>query len=424
MNSGRAVKLFNDPVHGFLELPRGLLSELIEHRFIQRLRHIRQLGLGSLVYPGATHSRFSHALGALALMQQALQTLRNKGINITADEYEAVCAAILLHDIGHSPFSHALEKLLLPAVAHETITIELMHILNTQFNGKLDLAIAIFQGRYPRPFLHQLVSSQLDMDRIDYLMRDSFFTGVQEGIIGADRLIKTLMVADENLVIEEKGLYSVEKFIVARRLMYWQVYLHKTALAGEYLLRHIILRAKELVANGVCFSISPGLQNLLALAAPVDLSNDMLRRQYLADFVNTDDIDILAAVKNWQQSTDWVLSRLCKQLSSRKLFKAKIMPTPLPAEKLIYYQNVYAAIEGLTPEEARWFVFSGKLSNRAYFNASNHPIRILDKSGRLRDWEQVSDLGSLKGINTPVEKYFICMPLALREKLLSLKQTI
>ncbi|MBX3101691.1 MAG: HD domain-containing protein [Bacteroidetes bacterium] len=405
-----AVKLFNDPVHGFIEVPQGPIRQLIDHQWLQRLRRVSQLGLSSFVYPGAVHSRFSHTLGAYHLTGQALNTLRAKGIAISDEEYEAARLAILLHDIGHAPFSHALEHLLVPGIHHEQVGRALMTRLNAEMQGALSLAIRLFDGTYPRRFLCQLISSQLDMDRMDYLVRDSFFTGVQEGIVGTERLIKTLNVADEQLVVEQKGIYSAEKFVVARRLMYWQVYLHKTALAAECMLMGIMKRARVLYRQGDLPHTGPALAFFLGLTAgeqPTPLTDELIHH-----FVQMDDADILYHIKQWQHVSDPVLSGLCSGLLARRLFKIRLQHMPVSVQQHDYAVSLAAHQMELATEAAAYFVVSDKISNLAYARRvqQKEPILILMKDGRLKDLAEASDLPMISSIAETVNKYYLCAP--------------
>ncbi|GAB4497322.1 MAG: HD domain-containing protein [Saprospiraceae bacterium] len=393
-------KIFNDPVYGFVSVPHGLLLDLIDHPYFQRLRRIRQVGLAPYVYPGALHTRFHHALGALHLMQEAIEVLRGKGIEISDEEAEAVSAAILLHDIGHGPFSHALEHTLVD-MHHEEISSLFMEELNRQFKGKLDLAIEIFQNNYSKKFLHQLVSGQLDMDRMDYLNRDSFFTGVSEGVIGYDRIIKMLDVHDGELVVEEKGIYSIEKFLSARRLMYWQVYLHKTGVAAEQMLIHALRRARELALEGVQLETPRHLAWFLHrreghVIAPEDLTSH---------FALLDDNDVTAAIKYWSEATDFTLSFLSKGLLDRRLFRLEWLSEPATAKRVSDVREKVATLYG---NEAilEHFVFTGSESNRAYDDAKDQ-IKILFKTGHVRPITQYSDIPLFTQL---VTKHYICFP--------------
>ncbi len=400
-------KIFNDPVHGFIEVPKGILLDLIDSEIFQRLRRIRQLALTSLIYPGAVHSRFNHALGAMYLMQQALETLSSKGVDISPEEKEAAQIAILLHDLGHGPFSHALENVIIPGLHHETMSRKLMEKLNVEFDGKLSLAIQIFQDEYPKKFLHQLVSGQLDMDRMDYLMRDSFFTGVAEGIVGTDRIIKTLHVRDNALVVEHKGIYSVEKFIIARRLMYWQVYLHKAVISAEYMLVHILKRARFLQQAGENIWLNETLHWFFTHHFP---ESTHISQDAVEHFIKLDDEDILYALKQWQFSSDETLSNLCKGLLHRKLLKAKLQDTPFSEEEIARIQSQ----SGLSNPE--YFIFTGTVSNLAYLGNQKEPILIQYKEGNVLDLAQASDMHNIVALSLPVKKYFFCHPEALSLK--------
>ncbi len=400
-------KIFNDPVHGFIEVPKGILLDLIDSEIFQRLRRIRQLALTSLIYPGAVHSRFNHALGAMYLMQQALETLSSKGVDISPEEKEAAQIAILLHDLGHGPFSHALENVIIPGLHHETMSRRLMEKLNVQFEGKLSLAIQIFEDKYSKKFLHQLVSGQLDMDRMDYLMRDSFFTGVAEGIVGTDRIIKTLHVRDNVLVVEHKGIYSVEKFIIARRLMYWQVYLHKAVISAEYMLVHILKRARFLQQSGENIWLNETLHWFFTHHSP---ESNYISQEAVEHFIKLDDEDILFALKQWQFSSDETLSSLCKGLLHRKLLKAKLQDTPFSDQEIARIQSQ----SGLSNPE--YFIFTGTVSNLAYLGNQKEPILIQYKEGKVLDLAQASDMHNIVALSLPVKKYFFCQPETLSLK--------
>lgn len=393
-------KIFNDPVYGFVSVPYGLLLDLIDHPYFQRLRRIRQLGLASYVYPGALHTRFHHALGALHLMRQAIQVLRDKGVEITEEECEAVSAAILLHDIGHGPFSHALEHTLID-LHHEQISMMFMDALNRQFGGKLELTQAIFEDRYPKKFLHQLVSGQLDMDRMDYLNRDSFFTGVSEGVIGYDRIIKMLAVRDGELVVEEKGIYSIEKFLIARRLMYWQVYLHKTSVAAEQMLIQLLRRARILAAAGVVLPTPPTLQPFLY---PVEneMSGDLLKL-----FSRLDDSDIIAVLKYWNDSDDPILALLASGLLDRQLFRLEWHKQPIDPVYVEFLRARARERFSLSDEALiDYLVLSGRQTNQAYDDAED-VIKILFKNDRVRPFSECADVPVFTHV---VTKYFICYP--------------
>lgn len=400
-------KLFNDPVYGFVSIAYETVFDLIEHPYFQRLRNIKQLGLTHLVYPGALHTRFHHALGAMHLMGIALETLKNKGVAITEEEAEAVTIAILLHDIGHGPFSHALESCIVPGVQHEALSVLIMHRLNKTFNGKLSLAIAIFENKYEKKFLHQLVSSQLDMDRLDYLNRDSFYTGVSEGVIGFDRILKMLHVVNDELVVEEKGIYSIEKFLISRRLMYWQVYLHKTVIAAEQLLVKIFQRAKAIANKGVPLFASPSFNLLLAnkISTEAFYENEL----YLDAFMKLDDSDLFSAIKVWAEHEDPILAKLCKLLINRKLFTIEMQNEAFTPKSIQAHKDKLNITFPLTSEEQDYFVFSGKITNNAY-NMEVGKINILTKSKGLIDIADASDNLNLSALSKTVEKYFICYP--------------
>lgn len=400
-------KIINDPVHGFIEIPKGLILELIDTDVFQRLRRIKQLALSSLVYPGAVHSRFNHCIGAMHLTSQALEILKSKSVEISKEECEATLIAILLHDIGHGPFSHALESVILKGLHHERMSKAIMGWLNEEFGGRLEMAIQIFEGKYPRKFLHQLVSSQLDMDRMDYLKRDSYFTGVVEGVVSANRIIKTLDVVDGRLVVESKGIYSVEKFIVARRLMYWQVYLHKAVLAAEYMIVHILNRAKFLIQEGHDLWKTPTLEFLFAQRPQEDLD---ITPEVIDRYTELDDNDIMVAVKQWHKSGDKVLSLLCGNLLRRKLLKAKVQDLPFEPAYVAEQKAFYAATLGLSLEEIGCLVFEGIVSNSAYLPNVGEDIEILYKDGSIRNLTQASDMPMIAALSQPVKKYFLCFP--------------
>lgn len=401
-------KIFNDPVYGFITIRHEVIFDLIEHRYFQRLRRIKQLGMSHYVYPGAYHTRFHHALGALHLTQLALDELCAKGHDITPEEQEAVCIGILLHDIGHGPFSHALERCLAPGISHEFLSELIMDSLNTEFEGKLTLAIEIFQGKYHKQFLQKLISSQLDMDRLDYLVRDSFYTGVQEGSIGFDRIIKMLEVKNDELVIEAKGIYSVEKFLVARRLMYWQVYLHKTVLCAEQMMVKVLLRAKELAAEGAELFATPSLRYFLY----TDVQREEFDSPYtdaLEQYLRMDDNDIMASVKQWVYHDDVVLRRLCKGLVERKLYRVELYNEPI--SKLHVQELRESALEYFKVKESDldYLVIQGSTSNSAY-NMDKGVINILFKDGTLKDVAMASDQLNIQYLAQPVVKYYVCYP--------------
>ncbi|MGZ3874109.1 MAG: HD domain-containing protein [Mucilaginibacter sp.] len=406
-------KIINDPVYGFISIPTELVFDLIEHPYFQRLRYIKQLGMTHLVYPGALHTRFHHALGAMHLMGMAIETLRSKGHEISEEEEEAVTIAILLHDIGHGPFSHALEDSIVTGISHEDISAMIMQKLNTHFDGKLSMAIAIFEGSYPRRFLHQLVSSQLDMDRMDYLNRDSFFTGVSEGVISSDRIIKMLNVVDDQIVVEEKGVYSIEKFLIARRLMYWQVYLHKTVIAAEQLLVKILKRSRELALNDVPVFTTPALSKFLK--KPISKEAFLNEDHYLETFAGLDDTDIMAAVKIWTFNDDFILSKLCRDLVNRDLYQVEISNEP-PDQQLIARLTKLAVEKyGVSIADASYFVFKDTISNKAYKPGDGN-IRILMKDGTIKDITAASDNSNLEALAKTVKKHILCYKKELLSK--------
>lgn len=391
----RFHKIINDPVYGFITIDDELIAEIIAHPYYQRLRRISQMALAQLVYPGAVHSRLHHSLGAYHLMRSALLELINKGIEITEEEQQAAKIAILLHDIGHGPYSHALEHVIAEGVHHEEFSLLMMKELNNQFNGKLQMAIDIFTNQHPKKFLHQLISGQIDVDRMDYLTRDSFFTGVNEGVIGYDRIIKMFTVHNGELMVEEKGIYSIEKFLVARRLMYWQVYLHKTVLCAEQMLKRIIKRAKHI--NAHCHET---LYNFMHLEA---------NTTSLSEFCKIDDYDVMMAIKQWCNHEDKVLSILCNGIMNRKLLRIKYLSSPVDEK---YRKEIASEVEAnyqLSDEELEWLVFSGEASSSTY-NFENEKIKVLFKTGLVKDITEVDNAlinDNLKGL---VKKYYICYP--------------
>jgi HD superfamily phosphohydrolase len=405
LNTRNKLKILNDPIYGFITIPNPLIFDLIEHKYFQRLRRITQMGMSYLVYPGAHHTRFHHALGCMHLMQKAIQVLCFKGVEISEDEKQALLIAILLHDIGHGPFSHAMEHSIVNSVHHEEISLLLMEQLNTEFNGSLTLAIEIFKGNYPRKFMYQLISGQIDMDRADYLKRDSFYTGVAEGNINSERIITMLSVVDDELVIEEKGIYSVEKFLVARRLMYWQVYLHKTSLVAEQLLIRVLKRAKELTLQGTQLKASAALsffiQNEISIE---DFNHEVLDR-----FAKLDDYDIISAMKEWMNEDDFVLSNLCEMIINRDLLKIKIKNKKISNNKLQSETQNLMVKHSISEAEAAYFVFTGEISNQAYKTTSQN-INILMKTGKVQDVVKASDQLNLKALSKTVTKYYICYP--------------
>ncbi len=400
-------KILNDPLYGFVSIPNELIFDLINHPFFQRLRRIKQLGLAEYVYAGALHTRFHHALGAMHLMSLALNTLRSKGHEISETEYEAAMIAILLHDIGHSPFSHSLEFTLLSETHHETLSLLMMKHLNQIFDQKLQTAIDIFTNQYPRQFFHQLVSSQIDMDRLDYLQRDCFYTGVLEGTIGADRIIRMLEIVDDQLVIEEKGIYSIEHFLQARRVMYWQVYLHKTNVSLEQILIKIINRAKELYRAGEDIFLMP----FLKLFFEKTISSEELAKNstYLEAFAQLDDYDLWACFKQWAWAKDRILAELCQMLLERRLWRLEYATEAFEKEKVQKVQENIKKQRNLSSKEADYFFASGSVSNSTYL-AGNEKITILRKNGFLADITAVSDLPNIKALSKIVRKYYVCYP--------------
>jgi len=405
-NKTNKLKIFNDPIYGFINISDESIFDIIEHPYFQRLRRINQLGLTYMVYPGANHTRFQHSMGAMHLMKSALQNLKEKGINISNDELIAAQQAILLHDIGHGPFSHTLEHMLLYKTSHEVMGKLFMNSMNKKMGGVLEKAIAIINNSYPKKFLHQLVSSQLDMDRLDYLKRDSYFTGVSEGVIGTNRLIKMLNVSDDKLVVEAKGIYSVEKFLVARRIMYWQVYLHKTVLSSEQQLIEIIKRARFLASENTQISPSKALNTFLSHQYS---KKDFLDNQLLEKFSSLDDYDIIFSIKSWQNHEDKTLSLMCKNLLQRHLQKVEIQPEPFNKEKIEKLKKQTANLYQIPLEDANHFVYSGKASNRAY-NQEADEIFIKQKDDTLTDIATASDNFNIRSLSAPVNKYFLCFP--------------
>ncbi len=406
-------KIINDPVHGFIDIPTGIIHDLIEHPYFQRLRRIKQLGLSHLVYPGAFHNRFQHVLGAAYLMDLAIEVLRSKGNEITSAEAEAVKIAILLHDIGHGPFSHALEYSIVNGVTHEKISTLFMERLNKEMNGKLDLAIQIFKNQYSKNFLHQLVSGQLDMDRLDYLRRDSFFSGVSEGTIGTSRIIKMLNVCNGNLVVEEKGIYSIEKFLIARRLMYWQVYLHKTVLSAEEMLVCILRRAKYLAESGKELFATPALHYFLYTKVEASTFEEPALAQHtkgaLDWFAELDDDDIMVSIKVWANHSDGVLSYLCKSLRDRNLFKIEIQKKPFSEEYISKIREKVQEHIGCSAHALDFLILQGNISKNAYSPSEQH-INIQHKDGTLNDIATVSDMLNIEVLSKIVKKYYLCYP--------------
>ena len=396
-------KIINDPVYGFITLDNPVLLSIVAHPFYQRLRRIHQMAFAHLVYPGAVHTRLHHSLGAYHLMCSAIEELQRKGFPITEEEALGAKIAILLHDIGHGPFSHALESVVIPGVSHETLSVLLMQELNEDFDGQLNTAIRIFTNTYPKPFLHQLVSGQLDMDRMDYLTRDSFFTGVSEGVIGYDRILKMLTVHDDKLMVEEKAIYSIEKFLVSRRLMYWQVYLHKTVLSAEKMLVRILERARELIGQGIPVpACSPALDFFLARCdLPLEIEAN------LDKFCLLDDYDVMGTIKNWMSHEDVVLSALSRMLIDRKLLKVRFQATDFDEGYVQQLQSQASRKLGISPEEARYFVFTGQAVNTTY-NPRDEMINILFKDGSVKDISQVDNALIQQTLASTVKKFYIC----------------
>lgn len=400
-------KIINDPVYGFINITDDFVFDLIEHPWFQRLRRIIQLGLTHLVYPGALHTRFHHSIGAMHLMQEAMHVLKSKGQSITEKEQQGAIAAILLHDIGHGPFSHALEHTLVKNGEHEMMSKAIMNRMNETFDGKLDLAIDIFNHRYPKKFLSQLVSGQLDVDRLDYLTRDSFFTGVSEGIIGTQRIIKMLNVSGDELVVEKKGIYSIEKFIIARRIMYWQVYLHKTVLSAENMLIKILERAKFLKKAGQNLFTTPPLN--FFLTNPIQKDEFHSNPEIIDHFVQLDDYDILTAIKIWANDDDPVLSMLCTSLVNRKLFKCEIQDEPFDYFYIESLKDKILSKYAISENDLRYFLISDTTSNYAY-NIGHDEIYIMSKSGKITDIENTSDHLNISVLSKATIKHFICYP--------------
>jgi HD superfamily phosphohydrolase len=405
-------KLLNDPVYGFISIPGDFIFDLIEHPWFQRLRHIKQLGLTGYVYPGANHSRFQHCIGALHLMSMALSTLKSKGVEISCEEEEAVCVAILLHDIGHGPFSHALETSIISDITHEDISLLLMKKLNDEYSGRLGMALEMFTGTYKREFFHELVSGQMDMDRLDYLRRDSFFTGVIEGSVGSERIIRMLNVVNDRLVIDEKGIYSLEKFLIARRLMYWQVYMHKTVLSSESLLVNVLKRAKQLAGNGSDIYATPALRFFLYNKIG---KNDLVREGVFtpsliaSNFNRLDDNDIMVSAKYWSDSSDKVLSDLSGRLINRDLFAIELQNEPFPSERLSGLRELARQKLNVDTEHDGFYVYSGSISNLAY-TPDAPEVTILLKNGNTADISTVSEMFDHRFLSERITKYFLCYP--------------
>jgi hypothetical protein len=406
-------KIVNDPVHGFVTICSELLFDLIEHPVFQRLRRIRQLGMTSYVYPGALHTRFHHAIGAMHLMQETIDTLRLKGFEITREEAEATLAAILLHDIGHGPYSHALEHSIVSGMGHEELSLLLMHRLNREFQGRLGMAIEVFTNNYPKHFLHQLVSSQLDMDRLDYLKRDSFYTGVSEGVINTDRIIKMLTVHNDELMIEDKGIYSIEKFIVARRLMYWQVYYHKTVVSAENMLINLLKRAKFLAESGEKIFSTPALE--LFLQHRFSREDFAVDENLVEKFALLDDYDIFSAIKVWMEHSDFLLSMLSRSLVNRQLFRAEFSDHPMNEVRVGALRN---AIQRKWPQAGpgaeAYLLTTGTITNNAYI-PEHDKIYLLYRDGKVSDIAEASDQLNISVLTSAVSKHFIIYPKTIPE---------
>ena len=396
-------KIINDPVYGFIAINHPLIFAIIEHPYYQRLRRIQQMAMAQLVYPGAVHTRLHHSLGAYHLMCNAVTELRGKGVVISEDEEIAVKSAILLHDIGHGPFSHALEQVLILGISHEQLSLQIMRVMNNEFDGKLTLAIQIFTNNYHKSFLHQLISGQLDVDRMDYLSRDSFFSGVSEGVIGYDRILKMLAVKDDQLVVEEKGIYSVEKFLVARRQMYWQVYLHKTVLSAEKMLVKILERVREIYSNA-----DESIKTHSAIDYFLGDFNGTMNNTSLAKFCKLDDYDIISAIKRWSTHTDPILSLLCTRFLDRRLYKSKIQAEPISESFLQEKQQQAKKQFGLSDADVHYMCFTGIATNTAY-QSKEEKINILYKDGTVKDITQVDNTMIQQNLSTQVKKFYICL---------------
>ena len=398
-------KIINDPVFGFIKVPRGTLMDIVDHPLMQRLRQIKQVGLASIVYPGAQHTRFQHSLGAYFLMSEAVLSLTQKRIFIFDSEAEAVMAAILLHDIGHGPYSHVLEHTLIDGVSHEDISLMMMEKINKEMNGRLNLALSIFKNEYPKRFLHQLISSQLDMDRLDYLRRDSFFTGVTEGNIGSARIIKMLNVVDDQLVVEAKGIYSIENYLTSRRLMYWQVYLHKTTVATEKMLVNLLLRAKHLMQSGCDLFAPPPLKYFLTHHVDADYFNT--HPEALEWYGQLDDTDIQSSIKEWAKSDDKVLSLLANNVVRRRRFKVEIHDTPIPPERIEEIESQLTSLTGVHPDEVKYLYQVSAISKDMYDVNDDH-ITILYKDGTMKDIVEASEILNVSLLSKKVRKYYLC----------------
>jgi len=398
------LKIINDPIYGFVNIPDDLIFDLIQHPYFQRLRHISQMGLSYLVYPGAHHTRFHHAIGAMHLMQTAINVLKYKNVSISPEEELAALTAILLHDIGHGPFSHALEYSIIKNISHEQLSLAIMQELNREFNGKLDLAIQIFTGKHPKKFLTELISSQIDVDRLDYLRRDSFYSGVIEGQVNSERLIKMLNVKNNQLVIDDKGIYSVEKFIISRRLMYWQVYFHKTGMMLEKILGKILLRVHYLMSQNQTVFLDDNLKYLF--------QEKLLKLDHksIEIFAKLDDSDILYHLKKWINHPDFVLSHLSKMIINREnLNKIRIQKDPISPDEMVQLKQQVLAQYPIKPDDLSYLLFSGQLTHRAY-NQQQHPIKLLSKNNQLVEFAKASDQLNIEALSHPVTKYYLSYP--------------
>lgn len=411
MSEINKLKIFNDPIYGFITIPNSIIYDLIEHPYFQRLRRITQMGVSYLVYLGSNHTRFHHALGCLHIMQKAISVLRYKSVSISEEEENALYIAILLHDIGHGPFSHAMEKSIVADVNHEQISLQFMHQLNLEFDGKLNLAIKIFTGEYHRKFMLQLISSQLDMDRMDYLKRDSFYSGVSEGNINSERLIQMMNVVDDVLVVEEKGIYSIEKFIMSRRLMYWQVYLHKTSIAAELVLTTALKRAKELINHGTKLPCSEIL--LFFMKNKITLQD--FTKKNLDLFSLLDDFDIVSALKSWQTNDDFILSSLSKSLINRDLPMIKLKDNEISSDEIEDLKKQLSIQKNISMQETSYFIFEGEIEIKTY-DKNAEPIRILQKDKTIKNISDVSNLLKIDSLSMPEKKYYTCFPKQLAIK--------
>lgn len=403
-HSIKTIKTFNDPIYGFITITDPLLFQIIEHPYFQRLRRIAQLGLTNLVYSGANHSRFQHALGAMNLMHNAISVLRSKGVDINDEEEQAAKIAILLHDIGHGPFSHALENTIVKGIDHEAISAMVFKKLNKEFDGRLEMAYSIYQGSYPKSFLHELVSSQLDVDRLDYLKRDSFFTGVSEGVIGSDRIIKMMTVVDGKLAVEAKGIYSLEKFLVARRLMYWQVYLHKTVLSAEFMLMNLLIRAQEVFDDEVARACSPALASLLKHGGSHDDEG-----AWLENFLQLDDFDVHFAIKQWRNVSDEVLAELSRRLMDRELLKTRMSDVTFDAAKINEWRADFMQKQNAGKALSEYLIFQKHVDTNAY-DSKNESINIFYKDQSVRELTEAANIFKFASLETRERKHFLYYP--------------